>query len=257
MLILLPPSERKEAPRRRGRPARFEKLSFPQLHSTREIVREVLAEVSASPQAYTRFGLSAAHSAEVDLNTRQHALNAIPVEELYTGTLYDVLDPLGLTPHGRRRARTWVVVLSALHGALRLRDRVPPYRLSIGTRLPGLPPLASVWRPALERVLPVAVGGGMVLDARSGGYAAMWTPPPVVAPVWVHIQVPGASHMAKKTRGEVVRAVCSTVAPPPEKATEVLEIVQGALSRTHHIELHPASSRTRPWVLSVVPRNLR
>ena len=39
-------------------------------------------------------------------------------------------------------------------GSRRPGDRITAYRLSMGSTLPGLGPLASVWRPALDQVLP-------------------------------------------------------------------------------------------------------
>ena len=68
----------------------------------------------------------------------QHApglLPAVTAAELYTGVLYDALDLPSLDPVARRRAGRWLVVVSALYGALRPGDKVAPYRLSMGVNL--------------------------------------------------------------------------------------------------------------------------
>ena len=253
MLILLPPSERKNT-RTRGRPARFDSLSFPVLDDTRARVRTELAAVSSEPEAWSRLGLSAGLADEIAHNTRLGTAAALPAEELYAGVLYDALGLADLPAPALRRARAAIVVTSALFGALRLRDRVPPYRLSAGTALPGLPPLAGLWRPELDPVLSEAAGRGPILDCRSAGYMAMWTPSKSLAPHRVHVVVPGASHMAKKIRGEVARAVC--LAPrAPRSVQGLYETVRDGLADTHETDLAEPVSGTKPWRLSVRPRD--
>ena len=100
-------------------------------------------------------------------------------------------------------------MVSALYGAVRPTDAIAPYRLSMAVNLPGVGPLASAWKPALSRVLPDAAGRGVVVDCRSSTYAAAWTPAGELADRWVQVRVPGATHMAKHTRGLVARHLCS------------------------------------------------
>ena len=61
----------------------------------------------------------------------------MPVSELYSGVLYDALGYATLSAGSKRRAGNRLLVVSAAWGALRMADRVPPYRLSMGTTLPG------------------------------------------------------------------------------------------------------------------------
>lgn len=253
MLILLPPSERK-ATRRRGAPARYDRLSFAELTPTRERLRAALAQVSAEPDAYRRLGLSEGLVDQIEHNTRLDTAPALPAEQLYTGVLYDALGLTDMTLTARRRARASIVVVSALFGALRLTDRVPPYRLSAGNTVPGLPGLAALWRPALDAALTPAAGKGVVLDCRSGGYMAMWAPRPPVADRWVHVVVPGASHMAKHTRGVVARAICCSNAPMPRTTSALFDLVLDELGETHEVRTTPPAAATKPWTLSVQPR---
>ena len=210
--------------------------------------------MSAAPDAYARLGLSEGLVDQIEHNTRLDTAPALPAEELYTGVLYDALGLPDMPGPARRRARASIVVISALFGALRLRDRVPPYRLSAGNTVPGLPSLAKLWRPALDTVLPAAAGRGVILDCRSGGYMAMWTPPKHMTERWVHVVVPGASHMAKHTRGEVARAICCSRAPAPRTTSALFDLVLDEMGETHEVRTTPPTSATKPWTLSVRPR---
>ena len=134
MLILLPPSESK-ANRRRGRPADPSTWSFPELAPTRARVAAALAEVSRSPDAPALLGVSPGLLDEVARNLVLDTAPATPAAEVYTGVLYDALGLPTLDTAARRRANRWLVVVSALHGAVRPGDRITAYRIppEIGT----------------------------------------------------------------------------------------------------------------------------
>ncbi|HET7303882.1 MAG TPA: peroxide stress protein YaaA [Segeticoccus sp.] len=248
MLILLPPSETK-ATRKRGRPMALERLSFPGLQATREQVAVALAKVSEQPDATDQLGVSANLADEVARNTRLRTAAALRASSLYTGVLYDALDHAGLGAAARRRAHRSIVVVSALYGALRLTDSVAPYRLSMATNLPGIGPLASAWREPLERVLPEAAGRGVVVDCRSSTYAAAWTPRGSLAERWVQVRVPGATHMAKHTRGLVARHLCEVGGDPRTPAA-----LADTVARAFDVELHEPARPGRAWVLDAVAR---
>lgn len=213
MLVLLPPSESKSS-RYRGRPADPATLSWPELGPARAEVARALGQVSAAPDACEVLAVSPALAAEVARNTVLASAPAVPVAQLYTGVLYDALDLPSLDSASRRRAGRRLVVVSALHGALRLSDRVAPYRLSMGVSLPGVGPLAAHWRPHLDAPLTAAAGRGLVVDCRSSTYAAAWRPRGPLAERWVRVAVPGASHGAKHTRGLVARELCRATTDP-------------------------------------------
>jgi uncharacterized protein len=256
VLVLLPPSESKAEPPRRGRPVDVASLSFPELTGLREQVLRALAEVSAAPDAAARLGVGASLAAQVARNTRLAGLPAMPVSALYTGVLYDALDWPGLDAASRRRAARRLVVVSALWGALRPADRVPPYRLSMGTALPSLGPLAAAWRPALSPVLVAAAGArGVVVDCRSATYAAAWGPPGALAGRTAAVRVlregPAGrtvvSHLAKHTRGEVARYLM-TEAADPRRVPELAE----CLAARWKVELTPPARPGAPWILDVI-----
>ena len=85
--------------------------------------------------------------------------------------LYDALDAGSLRTAQRARALTRLSVSSALFGLLAADDQIPGYRLSASSSLPAAGTMRSVWRPVLPALL--AGIGGLVIDLRSGAYAAL------------------------------------------------------------------------------------
>lgn len=227
----------------------LEGVSFPELNSTRRKTLDALSAVSGRPDAASELGVSPNLGDEIERNTRLTTAPAIPAERLYTGVLYDALDPASMDSAALRRARRWIVVISALYGAVRLRDKVAPYRCSMGVNLDGLGPLAGVWRPALAEVLPDAARRGVIVDCRSSTYATAWQPTATLATRWVQIHVPGATHMAKHTRGLVARALCEigTDARTPQALAD-------ALTAQFEVSLEEPPRAGRPWVLSANTR---
>jgi hypothetical protein len=244
-MILLPPSESKTG-RRRGHPVDPAALSYPELAGTRRRVAEALRAVSLSPKAPELLGVSPNLLDDIARNLALDTAPGTPTAEVYTGVLYDALDLATLDPASRRRATRWVVVVSALYGAVRLTDRIAPYRLSMGVSLPGVGPLAPVWRPELSPVLSASVGGGVVVDCRSSPYAAAWPAGGDLARRWVAVRVPGASHFAKHTRGLVARHLCLE-GVAPRSVPELAEVVAGRFDVTLHEPGRPGAA----WVLDV------
>ena len=248
MLILLPPSESKTG-RTRGRPLDLASLSFPELTETRRTVAGSLAKVSAHPDAFDVLGVSPTLTAEVARNLALESASALPAARVYTGVLYDALDLSTLDTAARRRANRWLVTVSALFGAVRPSDSIVPYRLSMAVNLPGVGPLASTWKPELAQVLPRAAGRGVVVDCRSSTYAAAWTPSGDLADRWVQVRVPGATHMAKHTRGLVARHLCRLGADP-RSVPAVVPLLQDAFG----VRLTEPRRSGQPWVLEVTAR---
>jgi cytoplasmic iron level regulating protein YaaA (DUF328/UPF0246 family) len=224
LLVLLPPSEGKTAPPE-GAPVELDALAFAGvLGARRERMVDALAKLSAGrpARALDALGLSPRQAAELELNAALRTAPAAPAGEVYTGVLYEHLR----LPEIDHAARGQVLIASALWGVVRPDDRIPAYRLSMGAKLPRLGTLAAVWRPLLRKALP---DDGLVIDLRSGTYAAAWAPQAAT-----DVGVRGfterdgrrtvVSHMVKATRGDVARLVLQ--APrPPVSAQDVAEIV--------------------------------
>lgn len=245
MLILLPPSEGKAAPRRRGAPVSLESLSFPELADTRKLIMNALIEASGADNALEILGVGASLAVEVEQNRRVDELPAALAADVFTGVLFEALDLPTLSVAARRRAARSVLVQSALWGPVSLRDKIAPYRLSMSARLPGLDPLASMWRAVLDPVLTEAAGSQVVVDCRSSTYAAAWQPRGEVAKRTVSVRVFSeqagkrtvVSHFAKHTRGLVARWLLEAQ-PSPRTVRGVADIV----SRHAQVELTEARS---------------
>lgn len=234
MLILLPPSEGKAPPARRGRPVDLADLSAPELTETRLAIRDTLIEISHRPDAHRLLAVPPGLLAEVALNTRLESLPGSPAMRVYTGVLYAALDYPSLSPAAKRRAARSLRVQSALWGPIGPLDRIAPYRLSMATSLPGLGRLANVWRGVLDPVLSAAGGSGVIVDCRSSAYAQAWRPSGELArrtvAVRVFTEVDGqrtvVSHLAKHTRGLVARWLLEADRPPRTPAA-VAQVVAG------------------------------
>lgn len=248
MLILLPPSESKTG-RTRGRPLELARLSFPELTESRHHIAQALAKASAHEDAASTLGVSPSLSGEIARNLVLERAPALPAARVYSGVLYDALDYASLDTSARRRANRWIVVVSALFGAVRPTDPIVPYRLSMAVNLPGIGPLASAWKPELRTVLPQTARRGVIVDCRSSTYAAAWAPEGALTDRWVQIRVPGATHMAKHTRGLVARHLCE-VGKDPRSVPALAEVVAASFDVT----LHEPARTGQPWVLDVSAR---
>jgi cytoplasmic iron level regulating protein YaaA (DUF328/UPF0246 family) len=210
LLVLLPPSESKAAGGR-GAPLNLDALAFPALTPVRRRLVATLEGLAAAEpdRLRTALGLSTRQADHVAANGVLTTSPTMPAIVRYTGVLYDALGYASLSPSGRRRADTSLVVASALFGLVRARDRLPAYRLSGATVLPGVGGLAALWRPLLEPEL--AARRGLVVDLRSGAYAALARVPGAVE-VRVLRESDGrrtvVSHDNKYTKGHLARALC-------------------------------------------------
>ncbi len=216
MLVLLPPSEGKTIPRR-GTALDLDGLSFPELTDTREQVLEALVTLASQEptRALEVLGLSPRQADEVARDARLDTAPTAAASKVYSGVLYEALDLASLDAPARRRAQRSLVVSSALFGALRVGDRIPAYRLSGGATLPGIGSVNAAWRDPLATAMSGAASRGIVVDLRSGTYAAMWRPTGDVATRTVAVTVlqelpdgsrKVVSHFNKATKGRLVRA---------------------------------------------------
>ncbi|MGA4507808.1 YaaA family protein [Propionibacteriaceae bacterium G1746] len=246
MFILLPPSEGK-AVVRRGRPTDWDALSLPALTPTRLAVADALAQVSAAPDALHVLGVGESLGAEVAANLDWRTAPAAPAEKVYDGVLFDAFDVAGLQGTALRRARSSVRISSPLHGMVRLTDRIAPYRLGPDVQLPGLGVVRSVWRAQLAAVMDSEADDRLVVDLRSGSYRSWWRP--VTASAWVTVDVPGASHFAKFTRGLVARRLCEAGKVPtrPQHLVDLLA--------NYGAELVAPGRPGQPWALTVAAQH--
>ncbi|HST86451.1 MAG TPA: peroxide stress protein YaaA [Kineosporiaceae bacterium] len=256
MLVLLPPSESKSAPPRRGNGVVLDRLSFPELTDVRKQVLTALVETSARPEALELLQVGHSLADEVARNLTLASAPTRPAHAVYTGVLYDALGWPTLSASARRRGANRVVITSALWGALRPNDRVPSYRLSMDGDLPGLGPLARLWRTELPAALATAAGRrGLIVDCRSGPYAAAapLTGPLAARTVAVRVlrdqdgRRSVVSHLAKHTRGEVTRHLLESESDPSTPTA-----LAAAVGQRWPVELTAPPKPGTPWVLDVI-----
>lgn len=222
MIVLLPPSETKRVGGD-GPPLKLGSLSSPDLGPLRSALVDELVELARDPAACRQaLGLSAAQDAEIDRNAQLCSAPTLPAIHRYTGVLYDALDVASLRGAAAERARARLAVGSALFGLLRADDQIPAYRLSATSKLPGQPTLANRWRPLLEPVLAELAAAELVVDLRSGSYAALGRVPNAVRADVIAEDADGrrkvVTHFNKAHKGRLARALATTRSEPADAA---------------------------------------
>jgi cytoplasmic iron level regulating protein YaaA (DUF328/UPF0246 family) len=232
VLILLPPSEGKTAPRR-GKPLRLEDLRFPSLTAPRRQMLDALTSLcttdgdDARAEAARVLGLGRTQIAEVERNAGLREAPTARADEVYSGVLYEALALGSLAPAARRRATGRVAIISALFGLVRPGDRIPAYRLSGSVSLPGTGPVSRFWTSWLGAAVHEAAGRGLVVDLRSSTYASFWRPDPDTAQRVVTVRVlheeggrrKVVSHFNKATKGRLVRSLLEDGGTPRTAGT--------------------------------------
>jgi uncharacterized protein len=204
MLFLLPPSETK---RSGGGSLTIDQvaLTFGALNKAREVALEALGD---------------------------HQLLVAPTMmsiDRYTGTLYSAIHGRGLkgtsTEHNSlragevARAKSTVLIQSALFGLIPATDLIPEYKVSAGKSLNGLN-LKKLWSEAHKAIWP-RLEGGLVVDLRSKAYAELAPLPDSVEhfSVVVAVEYPDGTrktlnHFNKKAKGQLVRAALTATTAP-------------------------------------------
>jgi cytoplasmic iron level regulating protein YaaA (DUF328/UPF0246 family) len=231
VIVLLPPSETKRAGGD-GPPVRVAALRSPELGPLRDALIGELVELAGDHAACRRaLGISASQHAEIERNAALRTAATLPAISRYTGVLYDALDIGSLRGASAARARARLAVGSALFGLLRADDPVPAYRLSATSKLPGQPTLAARWRPLLEPVLALIARSDLVVDLRSGSYAALGRLPGAVKVEVLAEHSDGrrtvVSHFNKAHKGRLAR-VLATTRSDPDDAAQVAAVARRA-----------------------------
>lgn len=236
----------------------LDSLTRPDLTEARTRMLAALAEVSDRPDAARTLGVGAAVQAEIERNLTLVTAPTEPAARVYTGVLYAAADLANLTGTARRRANASVRIISALWGVLSPADKIPAYRLSMNTTLPGIGPLARYWSQTLGTdLLEPGSAVGVIIDCRSSAYLAAWRPP--TGTPWLTVRVVQetrgvrtvVSHHAKHTRGLLTHHLLTRPAAPPRTCAGVVaaaeELIGGVLREVNRL---PAA--TGPDTLELV-----
>jgi cytoplasmic iron level regulating protein YaaA (DUF328/UPF0246 family) len=213
VLILLPPSESKRAGGTGRSRLNLHDLRFPELLAEREQTARALVELASSPdrdRAATLLGIPRTLIGELAADAALFDSPLLPAIDRYTGVLYDALDAPSLPQEARRHLGRSVAIHSAVFGPIGALDRIPDYRMSATSKLPGVR-LRSLWAPAVQRAL--AGVSGPIIDLRSEGYVALGPTGPRDDAAFVRVVTPGPdgtrralNHFNKHAKGLLVRA---------------------------------------------------
>ncbi len=254
MLIILPPSETKLPPPEGGSPLDLDRLSFPSLTAMRERLMDALVATSQRPDALRRMLVRPSLGGEVARNEHLRDLATRPAVQTYAGPLYEGLDAGSWSSRAERRAARRLVIVSALWGALRPKDRIPPYRLHICARLVGMDRLEPAWRTLLAPILTdTAAQRGPVLDLRSPVYQAAGRPMGLddqTVTLRIRPSPGGPAHIgdviAKRVRGEAASYLLSSEADP-EDPLDIADL----LATRWSLEVDPPAGRSRTWTITL------
>lgn len=237
MLVLLPPSETKRDGGD-GAPLDLSTLAVPELTTLREQLLDRLVELAGDADAMMRaLKLGPRLAAEVERNRMVRRSPTTAAIDRYTGVLFDALDAGTLDEPSRAFAARTVMVHSALFGFVGALDRIPAYRLSHDSRLPGLV-LRRHWQAGLGRYL--TEHDGVIVDLRSEGYADLGPAPARPGSVFVRVVAEGAdgrrralNHFNKQAKGRFTR---SLLVSRPEIAS-IADLVDWAAGAGFTLEL--------------------
>lgn len=181
--------------------------------------------------ALTFGGLNKAREVVIDALGDQSLLTAPTMKALdrYTGTLYGALHGRGLkgtstehnslTPDEVARAKSTVLIQSAVFGLIPATDLIPEYKINASKNLNGVN-LKRLWTQAHEAIWP-RLAGGILIDLRSKTYADLAPIPEELTSYKVVVFVERENgereqlnHFNKKAKGQLVRAALMAKNPP-------------------------------------------
>ncbi len=212
MLILLPPSEKKNAA------TSTEKFDLSSLSFAAELL---------ALRTQTTTDCEFSHTS--------------PAIEIYDGVLYQGLGWHSLSASQRKRANSRILIVSALFGLVRPLDKIFQYKIKIDSKL---------WRDAIAEVSEKFVDE-LVIDCRSSTYKSVWTINPENTVDVRVFKVNGTersviTHMSKKYRGELTKHILMQDSDPITPA-DVLRMT----AQLFECELHPPADG-QPWVLNLL-----
>lgn len=210
MLLLLPPSETKQ---NGGSDLTISQvhLSYGQLNDARDLVLDKLLEISANPELGQKLlKLSSRQVGDLQKNLAIPTAPTMPAYLRYSGTLYKAIQAQSFGKGEVEAMREHVLIQSALFGLISATDRIPWYRLSAETRLPGLD-LKTLWQNEQPKAWQRLVDRP-IIDLRSKSYVELAPVPKDIESYWVEVisekdgERRALNHFNKKAKGDLVGA---------------------------------------------------
>jgi cytoplasmic iron level regulating protein YaaA (DUF328/UPF0246 family) len=229
MIFLLPPSETKEP----GGKKKPKVLSHKELDKTRKVLQQALLDICNNPTlAAKALKLGPKQLGEIEVNLDLANPKCLPALDRYTGTLYDALKEGGVTAAMRARAGKAVFIQSSLFGLISASDEIPNYRLSAGSKLPGLS-LKKTWQESHE-ALWSNFSKEIVIDMRSSSYAELAPVPGTLSCYSIDVALEDKTgkrtklnHFNKQAKGQFVRAALR-VSPAPKTIADLKAVAKSA-----------------------------
>jgi cytoplasmic iron level regulating protein YaaA (DUF328/UPF0246 family) len=251
MRVLLPPSETKR-PGGGNTTLDLASLSRPALKQARQAVLDALMTLALDrSRAQKVLKLSDRQLTHLDDNDALLSAPTLPAIQRYTGVLFDALAVDDLDPSAEAWVNQQVSIQSALFGLVNADDRIPSYRLSASTVLPGIRvngetlSLKKTWQNAHDEAW--GDHDDVVLDLRSKDYVALAPVPPNIPSAWVNIvarsesgAIRALNHFNKAAKGHLVRALAIT----HPRISSVTEFLHWAKSVGIECELEPSGQIT-------------
>lgn len=222
MIFLLPPSETKEP----GGKKKPKVLSHKELNKTRKLVEQELIEICQSPKLAARaLKLGPKQLGEIEVNLELANPKCLPALDRYNGTLYDALKEGGISAPMRTRAAKTFFIQSSLFGLISAVDEIPNYRLSAGSRIPGLN-LKKLWQEAHELVWP-RLSKQIIIDMRSNSYADLAPVPQALTCYTLDVMLEDKkgkrtklNHFNKQAKGQFLRSALM-INPAPKSVSDL------------------------------------
>ncbi len=154
MYILIPPSEGKN-PSNDKEFFSLDSLSYSFLNSKRSQIIYYLSNNNLSKEQYIKtLGISSQNFEKIKMiNSKITTSQVSSSISRYNGVLYNFLDYNSLNETAKSLFDDSIIIFSALFGLVRPQDKIPDYKLKMGTKLIDGIKLSKFWKDEITEVL--------------------------------------------------------------------------------------------------------
>ena len=179
------------------------------LDPARDIAIKALVQLCQDEEAAAKsLKLGKTNRKDIQANLAIMTSGTMPALQRYTGVLYDALGYDELSKNALQRAQNQMFIQSSLFGLIPALERIPYYRLSAGSVLPGVS-LSKLWTVAHRDVWPRLTG--QILDMRSKAYVSLNPIPTDRDSFFVEVLDANSgkalNHFNKKAKGTLAKVI--------------------------------------------------